>query len=260
MKNKLFNLSCLILPISIASLLAIKHLSQPHFQQGTNLQEDKIIEFEDISLANTQTDITINEANVYTISTMNCLVEDVSDPNVMTRLSQYTAIVRIDSIDGGDNYSTLNESYVLPYTYGKMTVIQSLRGELPENQTLEFYRLGGTVSMDQYYDSLYDSEKANFDEMSMDDAIKNADFIKVFDAEDVRPEVGKTYLVYLKDETVYHGIPGTYAIIGLQGGLREVQAADSEIQAYSASPVKVLNNFTGEWESLADIISVDESL
>lgn len=32
--------------------------------------------------------------------------------------SKYVAIVRIESIDGANNYSSVNEYYVYPYTYG----------------------------------------------------------------------------------------------------------------------------------------------
>ena len=67
-------------------------------------------------------------------------------------------------------------------------------------------------------------------------------------------EEGKTYLMYINPENAYYGKPNTYAIVGLQGGLREVQNANN---TRSASDLKVLNNFTNSWEALSSIIETE---
>ena len=58
------------------------------------------------------------------------------------------------------------------------------------------------------------------------------------------------------DEAAYKNKPDTYAIIGFKGGLREVQAKvkTDDIQTFYNSSVKILNNFTGEWEGLDSVV------
>lgn len=201
-----------------------------------------------------------NEQKTYVIPATASLAVDVSDPANMVDMSQYVAIVRVDSLDGTDNYSKVNQEFVSPYTYGHLTVIESIEGELPVGESLKFYRLGGAVPVAQYYESLREVEKERFDSAkALNKELAAADLIEILHADDIRIEAGKTYLVYMVDETVYDAAPGTYAIIGLKGGLREVrlpQPGGGEAQTNSeGTNIKVLNNFTNTWDNLSDVIS-----
>lgn len=200
------------------------------------------------------------EQDVYVVSSAHDLAIDISDPTEMKRVSTYVALVRIDSIDGANNYSEVSQEYVLPYTYGHMTVLENIAGDLPTGESLEFYRLGGTISVDQYYNGLTEVEKERMEFAKENNAaLASATYIKETSDGDVDVEAGKTYLVYLVDETAYYAKPGTYAIIGFEGGLREIRTNSGEVVTQStteATNMQVLNNFTGEWESLDNILSV----
>lgn len=196
----------------------------------------------------------VDERNVYTVLTMTDLAVDIADPVAMADISGYIALVRIDSIDGADNYSKVYQEFVSPYTYGRMTVLESIAGDLAIGESVRFYRLGGAVSADRYYEGLTEVEKERFDfARSNNTELMVADKIKVVDVGDIDIEAGKVYLAYLVNESAYYAEPNTYAIIGYQGGLREVQLQESNTR--SSSDTKVLNNFTGEWENLSDITS-----
>lgn len=199
------------------------------------------------------------EQNVYVVSSAHDLAINISDPAEMERVSTYIALVKIDSIDGANNYSEVSGEYVLPYTYGHMTVVENIVGDLPIGEGLEFYRLGGTISADQYYNGLTEVEKERMDFAKENNAaLASATYIKEASDGDVDVEAGKTYLVYLVDETAYYAKPDTYAIIGFEGGLREVRTNSGEVATQStteATNMQVLNNFTGEWESLNSILS-----
>lgn len=200
-----------------------------------------------------------SELKTYVMSAEGSLAVDISDPAKMADMSQYVAIVQIDSLDGTDNYSNASQEFVSPYTYGRMTILNSIKGDLPVGDSVKFYRLGGAVSVDRYYAGLTDAEKERFDSIrEANESLATADLIEVLNTDDIRIEAGKTYLVYMVDETAYDATPNTYAIIGFKGGLREVQLSQSGndgVQTYSSgSGVKVLNNFTNSWDDLSDVI------
>lgn len=75
---------------------------------------------------------------------------------------------------------------------------------------------------------------------------------------DIDIEADKTYLVYLKNSSVHYAEPGAYEIIGFEGGLREIQTTSGYSVNSNSSDLKVLNNFTGEWENLSDIVKQDK--
>ncbi len=198
-----------------------------------------------------------NNSTVYTIRSESSLATDISDPSKMADMSQYVAIVRVDSVDGVSNYSDVSQEYVSAYTYGSLTVLENIKGNLPVNEKLEFYRLGGAISVDEYVKSLSDMEKMQYERAKENDgSLAMADYIEVLNTDDIRIESGKTYLVYMIDEAAYKNKPDTYAIIGFKGGLREVQAKvkTDDIQTFYNSSVKILNNFTGEWEGLDSVV------
>lgn len=188
----------------------------------------------------------VQDDDAYVISRFIDLSYNNSDPQTMAERSDGIAIVKIKSLDGVSNYGNGVQQYVYPYTYGQMGVIQTLKGDIKEGDTVKFSRLGGTMSFDEYLESLSETERAKFANQNTEK--KQAKI--TFDG-DIDIEVGKTYLVYLKNSNVHYAEPGAYEIIGFEGGLREIQATSD----YSVnSDLKVLNNFTGEWENLSDVI------
>lgn len=199
-----------------------------------------------------QSELAVDDVEV--VTTFASLAIDISDPAVMWDNSTNIVLARVDSIDGSSNYSDVTDDYVYPYTYGHMTVIENFKGELPVDESVEFYKIGGTVSTQQYYNSMAEAQREKFDVFGDKSKISDSKFIKQMFSGDIDVEVGKTYVMYLGPETAYHAKPGTYAIFGFQGGLREVQTTSGGL-GRSASSQMVLNNFTGEWEELKDLFN-----
>ncbi len=173
---------------------------------------------------------------------------DLSNPQALATESAYIVLARIDAIDGTNNYSEISQQYVLPYTFGQMTVLENYKGELTLGEKCGFYRLGGTLPAEQYYAGVL-SPEANAKRQAMQAENGESDagkYVRDLAVGDIEIEAGKAYLVYLVPENSYYGKPDTYAIIGYQGGLREARRVDGVWQ--------VLNNFTGEWEDLAMIL------
>lgn len=191
----------------------------------------------------------------YQIFSSASLTIDITDPQVVADQSTNVALVRIDSIDGANNYSEVIDDYVYPYTYGKMTILENIKGNLPIGDQVVFYRMGVVLSIDQYRAGLSDEERTKFDEArEKSQSLSAAEQIEVRFTEDVKPVEGKTYLAYLQPEDSRYAKPNTYGITGLQGGLREVQSTDGDVMR-SGTGVQVLNNFTNEWEDLDEVIS-----
>lgn len=192
----------------------------------------------------------IQDDDAYVISSFINLSYNNSDPQTMAERSDSVAIVKIKSIDGVSNYGNGVQQYVHPYTYGEMEVIQTLSGDIEEGTTVKFSRLGGTMPFDEYLEGLSEAERAKFANQNTE----NKQAKNTFDG-DIDIEADKTYLVYLKNSSVHCTEPGAYEIIGFEGGLREIQTTSG----YSAnSNLKVLNNFTGEWENLSDVVKQDK--
>lgn len=188
------------------------------------------------------------EKNIITVGGIVDTTIDLSNPQALAENSSYIALVRIDSLDGANNYSEISQQYVLPYTFGQMTVLENYKGELTPGEKYGFYRLGGTLPAGQYYAGALSPEtNAKRQAMQAENGESDAGkYVRDLAVGDIEIEVGKTYLVYLVPENSYYGKPDTYTIIGYQGGLREARQGDGVWQ--------VLNNFTGEWEDLAVIL------
>ncbi len=190
-----------------------------------------------------------SEGTTHTITSDLSWSIDISSPSVVADQSTNIAIVRIESIDGANNYSELTNEYVYPYSYGQMTVLENVKGELPIDEKIEFYKMGGILTPEQHYAGLTEAQKSHYD----DNQLNSLDKFHYSIAGDIDIEVGKTYLAYMKPEQVYYGKPNTYGFTCAQGGLREVDFQNDK-QRSSGSNTKVLNNFTGEWENLIEVI------
>lgn len=71
-------------------------------------------------------------------------------------------------------------------------------------------------------------------------ALKN---VKVIVGKDCDIKENETYLVYLNDETTYHGEEDSYAIVGLEYGIRKVKNVKDNV-------LTVKNNETGKYETM----------
>lgn len=226
----------LLFVIGVITMVAILN-SQKRNDETTNQESTEL---------NQNPNSNVQNDDAYVISSFIDLSYNNSDPQTMAERSDGIAIVKIKSIDGVSNYGNGVQQYVYPYTYGEMEVIQTLSGDIEEGTTVKFSRLGGTMPFDEYLEGLSETERAKFTNQDIEKRKAKI----TFDG-DIDIEADKTYLVYLKNSTVHYADSGAYEIIGFEGGLREIQTTSS----YSTnSDLKVLNNFTGEWENLSDVV------
>ena len=192
---------------------------------------------------------TVDESNKYTymdITTMSDSLYNISDNKVLESLSDYIAIVKIESIDGSSNINRKTKEPVISiYTYGKAKVIETIKGNL--TNSIKFTRSGGEMPYDEWLRGDIDPQKiesvrkdANLDEEDTSKII-----VRYKEIGDIDLEVNKTYLVYMSQSEEFN-FDNEYIIIGFQYGLREVK--DN----------KVKNNDTGKWENISNILNISK--
>ena len=203
---------------------------------GCSNQEGMIDEpVEDTS--HTAENTVLNSGDVEVIETHASILGDITDPDEVYENASHVAVIEVISIDGCSNVDQRNGAYIYPYTYGKASVRQVYKGDFQEDQEITFVRMGGTIDWEDYLNSLSENEREKTERLSGED---NPTYVKEIFSDDIEIESGKTYLTYMDDEDV--SMEGAYAIIGWQGGLREITDG------------KVKNNFTGEYQEISDII------
>lgn len=186
------------------------------------------------------------------------MLYDFSDAQVLSELSDYIAIIRVDSVDGVTNINRkLNKPVIMPFTYGSASVLQVIKGSVPDE--ISYIRSGGMMTYDKWVEGQNDPEKLKALKADSDLAdIPPEDILVDCNMEnDINIEVGKTYLAFMcrNDSSNFEN---EYVIQGFQYGLRELQEPNSAAAAQSAAELKVKNNMTGAWESIGDIVYLGE--
>ncbi len=194
----------------------------------------------------TQAEIDNEDENIPTVISVVDFAIDIRDPEIMMEEAEDVALVRIDEISGFGNYDEVTGMYTVPYTYGEMTVLENYKGDLLAGEAVKFYRNGGILMAEEYYAGLGEELKQKYGETDADDPELWTKKTRYTTNEDIKLELGKTYLAYMVPRG---GEDGAYVIICAQGGLREARSGMDEEWA------EVLNNFTGEWERLSDVVA-----
>lgn len=171
-------------------------------------------------------------------------------PEYMLELSDAVVIASVISIDGADT----KYNQAVGYTYGKIVINNSIYGNINQGSIINYMKSGGIMTLEEYdkyqIEEIQEKHK-NLREQSGIDASQI--YVNTHFENDINVETGKTYLCYLK----YIDSIGKYEIIGLGNGLRELNlkkkefVSSLEINIYEQ---KILNNNTGEYESLNDYI------
>lgn len=195
----------------------------------------------------------IAENDIFQIETCFVISGNISNPSYVDSISTDIALITILSIDGGDNFGEQTNEYCYPYTYGKFKVEKVYKGNIEEEKEYEYIRAGGIIDYDSYCNSLSEDEKDKNNILI--NGVKPA-YIEMKSEGDIDIEPGKTYLVYLSNPESGIGLfakKDAYMINSFEGGLREVLDY-SKIKDKDLSEIKVLNNFTGEYENINDIL------
>lgn len=188
--------------------------------------------------------------NVYTIHSEVDMLLNCSDPKAMYQEGSDVVIATVKSIDGVNNYSEVDNVYVNPYTYGMLEIQAVYKGNLKVGDEVKFYRTGGTLPFDQFFEGLRKPQQEKMLTLFKD--VEKPEYIAYKYIDDVELEEGKTYLLYLMDEKAYYGNENEYFIYGFEGGTREIDITLG--LASDPSQIRVFNNYTNEWESIEEII------
>ncbi len=172
---------------------------------------------------------------------------DTRDPYFGFDTLPITAVVHIDSIDGGRTYKPITGNYGYAETFGKMTILSVYKGDIKPGQQLHYSRGGGIVTYNNYWNALNDEQKDK--RLHLNNGEKNPTGIKYVEqkfSDDIDIEAGKTYLVFMRADTYKDGSLIEYSIAGMQYGLRKVEGTGPDMKVY--------NNSTETWESLSSVV------
>lgn len=178
-----------------------------------------------------------------------CLKEEYNPENIGEEADNIV-IASVISLDGADPKEGL-----FGITTGKLLINQTLRGDLKQGQVVEYMKNGGVMKMSEWEETQPASanEKRRY---LREKAGKNIDlentYIDITISDDIKIEEGYTYLIYLKKND------DKYEIIGLDVGLRKVNVNYSSrisTQSLQIDTLNVMNNKTGEFESLQNYIN-----
>ncbi|MSA70310.1 hypothetical protein [Holdemania massiliensis] len=173
------------------------------------------------------------------------LLPEALTAEALTAQSTDIVLASVCSITGGSNFNEATQSYVSPFTLGKLKIIRSLKGSLEEHQIIGYARPGGIVSA---ADWLLASPASSHVKTNPSEPA----YIHEKIAEDIEVEVGKVYLLYLSCSVETALDPDAYTILGYQEGMREIHSLDqSEITAETPlSHIEVYSNVDQRWEPL----------
>lgn len=178
---------------------------------------------------------------------------NLDDPKEVYELTNYLAIIQIDSIEGAININEFDGSKLYPSTFGKFTILKNIKGEMELNQTYNYLRMGGILPYEQYLEGLHDKEREKIETNMI--GYKQPDYVQVKAEHDIDVDPGKVYLAYLNPSEHKRD---SFNIVFAHAGLREI--ANGELYARNAETlsevesISVLNNSTKEWEPLAILI------
>lgn len=158
------------------------------------------------------------------------------------------ARVYIESIDSGRSFSPIFNQYVFPQTVGKMSIREVYKGDLEPDAKVNYSRVGGTVSYDDYWNSLNQAQQEKILQLNQGQKPTNEKYVHAKITGDIDIEVGKEYVAFFELQTANGGSLKEYSIVGFQYGLREVKGTGAE--------ATVLNNETHTWESIGSIVRI----
>ncbi|PID33118.1 hypothetical protein CR969_02440 [Candidatus Saccharibacteria bacterium] len=183
---------------------------------------------------------------VWTIESQADVIWDLKDPYYFYKTAPIAALVRIDSVGGGRNFSPISEQYVYPETIGKMTVLEVYKGDIKPGQKLNYARMGATLKYDQYLKGLSEEELSKIKHLSK--GKKTQDYVKLKFFDDIDLKSGKKYLVFLQKRDYKNSDKVEYSIGGAQYGTHLVKGEGRE--------AKAIDNQTKEWKSIGNFVKL----
>lgn len=190
------------------------------------------------------------KADAYVSTADLCLLEEFT-PQKIGKDADSIALATVLTLDNADP-----EASMVGMTNGTMLINQVLSGDLSKGQVINYSKPGGMMKMSEWEENQPDAanqKRQYLREQTNSESDLNKTYINVKISGDIEIEAGKSYLVYLKNNN------GSYEIIGLGNGLRELdvsqQTSRATVQTFDTNSLKIKNNETGEFESLENYIN-----
>ena len=155
----------------------------------------------------------VNVENVLSSADFAIDIENVSE------LRDHTTnvfLATVDSIDGCGTTVVTNNFSPIPHTYGVLTVLENLKGEV--NGQINFAKPGGLLSIADYEKHAPQEMIDNDDKHRGKDIDKEHTYMYYGFENDIKLEAGKTYVFF----TNYIKESNMYVVDGIQYGTREV--------------------------------------
>ena len=172
---------------------------------------------------------------------------DISDVAKLRDFHTNVFVGTIASIDGCSTTVATGEFVSMPQTYGKISVLENLKGNMPSD-TITFARGGGIISVADYEKNAPDELIANHEKHRNQEIDKEHTYYHFFYNDDITIEAGKTYVFFGSFEQT-----GVFQIDGMKYGSREVVEPSTNQSAFRTMPqesvLQLKNNATGEYES-----------
>lgn len=233
----------------VATIILIAACIIVYISSNMKEQEKELAQKNNIVLSNTNTEIHNTDKDIVLDFSME---SDYTMPESLNNSSSYIIIGKIKSIDGGINYNKEKDIYTLPQTIGTIEISKVIKGEISENN-IPFIRVGGIVTFEEYEKSLVENQKIKLElSRTLSAEEKKEKYVSAYESEDIKPEVGKEYLMYLCFDEDYN----RYNIQYFNCGLREIEKnSKNSISTMSTQEVNVKNNNTGKYEKLSDVLN-----
>ncbi|MCR5299459.1 MAG: hypothetical protein K6D92_01015 [Erysipelotrichaceae bacterium] len=167
----------------------------------------------------------------------------IKDSKTLYENADAVVIAHVLSISGSSNINEVTGEYCYAYTMGEIEILKDFKGYYQPGQIVEYRRGGGILPFEVYIKGLREESRnkllSNIDEKPA--------YVEQKTEGDISIEPGKTYLMYLT-KTKYN-IDGTISIVGLEGGLREIDCPAFEVpEEIDLNKIRIKNNFNQTWE------------
>lgn len=171
---------------------------------------------------------------------------NITDPLLLYEDAPMIAIIQVECIDRGSNYNVGTGEYTYPFTVGKMTIKQVIKGDIDIDETVEYVRTGGIISYENYLKTYNPEGREKIERLSAGSI--TPEYVNLHFEDDIDIEPGKKYLAYFGPVSLTETSNTSYAITYFEGGLREVS------NIYNHYGINVYNNFTEEWDSINNLL------
>lgn len=159
---------------------------------------------------------------------------NISDVEELKNFVSHVFVATVNSIDGCSTTVANGSFSPIPHSYGKVTVIENLKGEM-NGSNVSFAKAGGTISIADYEKNAPKEMVENDDQhrkaSGNEEIDKENTYTQFYYNNDIELEAGKTYVFFA------NYVPETdmYVVDGVQYGTREI-VNESGISGFSTMP------------------------